>query len=526
MAKLSIRIQSFEDLRKNNYQYIDKTKYIWNLVNTGKVYFLSRPRRFGKSLLLSTIESYFKGKKELFEGLAIESLENKSADPWEKYPVIKIDLAGGIYTEEGGLEDALQNSMRQCAINYGVNYSEIEAGTVSSELENLIQALRRKMDKNVVVLIDEYDKPLLDNMVNNALLEEKNRDILKGYYGQLKKQDEFIKFIFITGVTKFSKVSIFSDLNQLKDISLKPEYSGICGISEEEMKSSYFPEINSMAESMSISTDDCIEKLRSFYDGYHFSESGEGVYNPFSLLNAFSDQKLNMYWFSTGTPSFLIRAMKENEYSLQDLSEGVEEDADIMIGTLYDEYDFLQLLYQAGYLSITGYDSEGHFYKLGFPNREVEYGFEKSLVPYVLYGLPNKRIMLIDKIVSKLKQGEYEAFLNDITALFASIPYPEGQEPYLEREWRNQLYLIFKLIGQRVSTEVHSSKGRCDSVVETDKYIYIFEFKLDKTADEALKQIDDMGYAKPYALSEKKVIKLGINFSTKERNIESWKIEE
>lgn len=523
MRKLPIGIQSFEKLRQGDYIYIDKTKYIWNLSHDGTVYFLSRPRRFGKSLLLSTMEAYFEGKKELFSGLAIERLEDSSDEPWTKYPVIHMSFAMGDYSVEGELEQRLNSILRESSSKYEVE--ENCDDTFGDRLFFLIKNINEKIGKNVVVLIDEYDKPLLANLAVNAELEDKNRKTLKGFYGALKEADKYLKFVFITGVTKFSKVSIFSDLNQLNDISLDNGCSAICGITEKEMEEAFALEIKALSEDMQISYKECIEKLRAYYDGYHFSDSGTGVYNPFSLLKAFFDNRIGMYWFATGTPTFLVKEMRKSEYTLQDLSEGVDEDYDIMSSSFYDEFDFVQLLYQSGYLTITGYDTSG-IYRLGFPNHEVEYGFEKSLVPYVLSGNPNKRIMLIDKMARELKNNDMDSFMTELKSLFASIPYPEGQEPYLEREWRNQMYLVFKLMGQKVFAEVHSSQGRCDAIVETDTDIYIFEFKQDKSADCALSQIDEKGYAIPYGSSEKKIVKVGANFSTSIRTIDEWKIVE
>lgn len=523
MRKLPIGIQSFENLRKDNYLYVDKTKYIWELSHTGKVYFLSRPRRFGKSLLLSTIEAYFEGKKELFSGLEIESLEDESDEPWTEYPIIYMSFAMGDYSIEGTLEQRINSILREFSSKYGVE--DHTDDTFGDRLFFLIKNIKEKTGKDVVVLVDEYDKPLLENHAVNKELEDKNRRALKGYYGALKEADKYLKFVFITGVTKFSKVSIFSDLNQLNDISLNPNFSGICGITEDEMAGAFEPEIKALSKEMQITFDECVERLRTYYDGYHFSNSGVGVYNPFSLLNAFFDNRIGMYWFATGTPTFLVKEMGKNDYSLQDLSDGVGEDADIMTSPFYDEFDFIQLLYQSGYLTIIGYDPIG-IYKLGFPNHEVEYGFEKSLIPYVLSGNPNRRIMLIDKMLGEIRDGDIDSFMTEMKSLFASIPYPEGQEPFLEREWRNQMYLIFKIMGQRVLAEVHSSTGRCDAVVEMRDAIYIFEFKQDKTAEEALSQIDEKGYVTPYLSSGKKIIKIGANFSTEIRTIDEWKVVE
>ena len=302
------------------------------------------------------------------------------------------------------------------------------------------------------------------------------------------------------------------------------QYAGICGITEGELEENFADEIEELAGVSGFSKDVCIRNLQKRYDGYHFSEGEISVYNPFSLLNCFYKHDFGMYWFETGTPTYLIRKMQDSDYTLQDFSEGVGEDEMAMSNFKADDLDLIPLFYQSGYLTIQGYDRDGHLYSLGFPNEEVEFGFEKSLVPYILKGDASKRYVLINQMVNVIRTGDAETFLRQVQSLFASIPYPEGQTPYLEREWQNQLYLLMKLLGQRVSAEIHSSTGRADCILETEKYIYIFEFKQDKTAIEALQQIEDNRYALPYENSGKKIIKIGANFSTKIRTIDEWEI--
>lgn len=524
MKKLPIGIQSFEEIRNNNYYYIDKTKYIWNLIHTGKVYFLSRPRRFGKSLLLSTMKAYFEGEKELFSGLEIEKHENESEKSWIKYPIIHMSFAMGNYSVEGELELKLNSILRESASEYGVIDNPDDS--FGDRLFFLIKNIKEKTGKNVVILIDEYDKPLLENLASNETLEDKNRNTLKGFYGTLKEADENLKFVFITGVTKFSKVSIFSDLNQLNDISFDIEYAGICGITEEELEHNLPEEINALANEYDYSHEECLQELKQNYNGYHFSSGKIGVYNPFSILNCFSKRNFDRYWFSTGTPTFLINLLEKSGRPIADLTEGVSATKDRLDNYRADSNDFIPLFYQAGYLTIVGYDKKFKSYKLAFPNNEVQYGFLECLIPLSSpkYEAPDNGFSA-ERMTGYLENRDLESFMTMIRALLASIPYYEGEAPSNEQQWRNILYAIFTILGQYVRAEVHSSRGRSDCIVETDKYIYIFEFKQDKSADEALAQIEDKGYAVPYISSGKEIIKIGANFSSKEQTLDSWKVK-
>lgn len=525
MRKLPIGIQSFEKLRQGDYIYIDKTKYIWNLVHDGTVYFLSRPRRFGKSLLLSTMEAYFEGKKELFSGLEIEKSENDSEEPWAKYPVIHISFATGDYRQGDELVKNIEALLFDNYQKFGIE--QHTENTLGKRFFDLIKGINEKTGSGVVVLIDEYDKPLLDNLAVDEEQEEKNRGILKGFYGSLKDADKYLKFVFITGVTKFSKVSLFSDLNQLNDISLSEEYAGICGISEEEMESTFTPEISALAKKNNLSYEECIEKLRSNYDGYHFSAGKTGVYNPFSLLKCFFNERFRRYWFATGTPTFLVNMIMKSGRPVEELVNGVSATEDRIENYRADMNDVVPLFYQSGYLSIDGYDDTFDTYKLSFPNHEVEYGFLEAIIPLASpkYEAPDDGFSS-ERMTGYLNEGDIDSFMIMIKALLASLPYYEGAEPVHEQQWRNIVYAIFKILGQYVRTEVHSARGRSDCIVETKSFIYIFEFKQDKSADEALSQIDEKGYAIPYASSEKKVVKVGANFSTSIRTIDEWKIVE
>lgn len=520
--KLPIGIQAFEDIRRGHYVYVDKTPYIWNLVERGKVYFLSRPRRFGKSLLISTMEAYFRGEKDLFEGLSISKLEEERGEKaWQAYPVIRFSLAGGEYTEENGLQDTLSLIMSKYETKYGADPAGHD---LPNRFRLLIETACRKAGKQVVVLVDEYDKPLLETMVVNKEQEEKNRQLYKSFFSVLKDEDQYLKFVFFTGVTKFTKVSVFSDLNQLNDISLDDRYSGICGITEQELLDNFQHEVDRMAQVQEQTRQACLDELASMYDGYHFSKKGVSVYNPFSLLSAFDKEDYGSYWYSTATPSFLVRKLKKSGFTLEEITEGVQATEMELMDYSENNPNPVPLFYQSGYLTICGFDRRFRIYSLTFPNREVKYGFLNTLAPEVLGNRDAERPLSMYKMTMDIEKGDIRSFMERLEALFGGIPYPEGSVPDYEREWRNQMYLIFTLLGQNVKEEMHCATGRADCVVETDSYVYIFEFKLDKTADEALAQAEEKGYAVPYLADPRKIIEVGVNFLTEKRNIGEWKV--
>ena len=515
--RLPIGVQSFEKLRQGGYLYVDKTRYLYQLVHDAGQYFLSRPRRFGKSLFLSTLAAYWEGRQELFEGLAITELEKDNEEAWQPYPVFYFDFNGKNYQQDTALEVVLDKHLCEWEAIYGHS----KGTSLEGRFQYLLKAAAEKTGRRCVVLVDEYDKPLLEVLENNEL-EEHNKAVFKGFFGTLKSYDKYLQFVFITGVTKFSKVSIFSDLNQLRDISLLGEYAGICGITQEEMKKTLAPEIKAMAAALNLAEEDCLKALQTHYDGYHFAPRAEGIYNPFSLLNALADRRFNSYWFATGTPTFLARRVKQvgldtnrftnmtlfaDEYSLTDYR--------------YENPDILPLLYQTGYLTIADYDSDANLYILGFPNREVKYGFLKSLLPeYTPIAVPSsgKDIYALRLCV---RAGDTEGMEDILTALFASIPYTTNDAPF-EHYFQSVLYLVFTLLGQFVQCEVHSSRGRADCIVETDDFVYIFEFKVDKPAQEALQQIEDKGYAAPFAADSRQVFKIGVSFDSGQRNLAEW----
>ena len=512
MRKLPIGIQTFVDIRQGNYLYVDKTAFVWRIANTGKPYFLSRPRRFGKSLLLSTFEAYFEGKKELFEGLAIEKMETE----WKRYPVLHLDLNAEKYDSQKRLEDILNNNLNIWEDRFG---KDVRENTLSTRFSGVIRRASEQAGCGVVVLVDEYDKPLLQALGNDALLED-YRKTLKAFYGVLKSADRYLRFVFLTGVTKFSQVSVFSDLNQLNDISLDYSYATVCGITRTELIETFALEIEEFGRVNELSAEETVDKMARQYDGYHFHPKGDGVFNPFSVLNAFSKRELGDYWFQTGTPTFLVEILQKSEYDLRTLLNGIEAPSSMFSEYRVEANNPIPLIYQSGYLTIKGYDKEFGNYLLQFPNDEVRYGFINFLVPFYTSMTNSDQGFYIGKFVQELRVGDYDAFLTRLQAFFADFPYELNAKT--ERHYQVVFYLVFKLMGQFTQVEVKSAAGRADAIVKTPKYIYVFEFKLNGTAEEALQQIDDKGYLIPYQADGREVIKLGVEFSAETRNISRW----
>lgn len=514
--KLPIGIQTFSDIRKNGYLYVDKTALVWQIANVGKPFFLSRPRRFGKSLLISTFEAYFEGKKELFEGLAIEKLEER----WEKHPVLHLDLNARKYESPADLIAMLNQFLEKWEFVYG---TERQDRAPEERFGYVIQKAYEKTGKGVVVLVDEYDKPLLQAIDNDELLEA-YRIILKAFYGVLKSNDSYLRFVFLTGVTKFSQVSVFSDLNQLNDISMDYDYGTICGITHQELISNFDPEIELLAKVNAMSKEETIEQMTRQYDGYHFHPYAEGVYNPFSVLNAFFKKEFGNYWFQTGTPTFLVNLLKKADYDIRTLMDGVEATASTFTEYRAEAENPIPLIYQSGYLTIKNFDKRFKIYTLGFPNDEVRYGFLNFLVPFYTPITDDKKNFYIGNFIQELEKGEVAPFMHRFEAFFADFPYELNDKT--ERHYQVIVYLIFKLMGQFTQAEVHSAKGRADAIVQTPDYIYIFEFKLNGTAEEALKQIDEKGYAEPFKSDKRKLLKVGVEFSAETRNVSRWLVEE
>ena len=465
-----IGIQNFESLRNGGYVYIDKTDKIYELVSTGKYYFLSRPRRFGKSLLVSTLEAYLQGKKELFKGLAIESLEKN----WTEYPVLHIDLSGVTYDEEEVLPEVLGQKLSEWETAYGVTGT---ADIIGLRFQSVIKAAYEKTGRPVVILIDEYDKPLIDNL-DSPDLQEYYRKTLQGFYSVLKAMDGCIKFGFLTGVTKIGKLSVFSGLNNLRDISMLPQYADICGISEKDLHSCFPESIRELAAANSLTEEQCYAKLAEMYDGYHFCEDSVGIYNPFSLLNTFASNKFREYWFETGTPTFLVKVMQQTQYDISALSDQ-EVDSSLLstVNTVFENP--VPLLYQSGYLTIRGYDEEFGLYRLGFPNREVKTGFLNFIFQYYLPGEQTSGITLITKITRALRSGKPEDMMLLLESLFARANYQIQGDA--EKDFQYAMYIIFELLGEYVQTEKQTSNGRIDILLQTKDYVYIMEIKTDLT---------------------------------------------
>ena len=521
LRKLPIGVQSFEILRKEGYLYVDKTAYIDRIIRDGRQFFLSRPRRFGKSLLLSTMRAYWEGKKELFAGLDIERLEENNPEAWQAYPVFYIDFNRDDYQREDSLESVLEAHLKQWEEQYRCENS---GDSLAARFQKLLITASEQTGRRCVVLVDEYDKPLLEVMTDPDR-EEHNKAVFRGFFSTLKSFDEYLQFVFITGVTKFSKVSIFSDLNQLNDISLDEEYGGICGITEKELLSECAPEMHRMAHSLKISEEMCLKKLKETYDGYHFCSELEGVYNPFSLLSALQKKKFRFYWFETGTPTFLVRKLREMDFDVRQFTDQSLYATEQMLSDYRsDNPDPIPLLYQTGYLTLVDYEESDSSYTLGFPNEEVQYGFLNSLMPEYVNNVGAGSGKDILSLKRSLEKGDLERIKNVFVALFASLPYPSGQRPY-EHYFQTILYLVFMLLDQYVHSEVHSFQGRADCIVETKNYVYLFEFKRDESADAALQQIEENGYALPYAADPRTVYQIGVNFDSEQRMLSEWKVK-
>lgn len=518
MKKYPIGIQTFADVRNDGYLYIDKTHYIEQLVKSGKYYFLSRPRRFGKSLFISTLQSYFEGMRDLFTGLHID----RNDVEWVKRPVFKLDLNSGNYHDIDALEAVLRDHLDKWEAAYGVGTKE---NTLTQRFAGVLRCAHEKTGHRVAILVDEYDKPMLQ-AIGKPTLADAYRDILKAFYGVMKGSDQHIKFAFLTGVTKFSKVSIFSDLNNIEDITLVDEYSAICGITEEEIRSALDGEIAMLAEKNKISKEECYAKLKEWYDGYHFTSDIElpGVYNPFSLLNTLKKQKFQDYWFQTGTPTFLLKVLRNCHYRLDNITKDAVT-ADLLGEVNSLEHTPLPLLYQSGYLTLTDYDDRFQEYTLDFPNEEVRIGFYRYLINNYIYGEERSinSPFYIGEFVKDIERGNAEQFLQRLNAFLADGDYQIAGD--MELYFQNVMAIVFKMFGFYIQVERHTSNGRMDIVMQTSDYIYIIELKLDGTADEALKQIEDKQYAAPFAVDSRAVIKIGATFGSESRKMDEWKIQ-
>ncbi|MDD5822144.1 MAG: AAA family ATPase [Prevotella sp.] len=513
--KYPIGIQDFDKIINEGYTYVDKTELIYKLVHEGSYYFLSRPRRFGKSLLMSTLEAYFSGKRELFHGLAIDKLKKE----WTVYPVLHLDLNTGKYDTKDSLFHVLDDFLCKLEATYGTFPSE---KALELRFMGLIARIYEKTGKPVVILVDEYDKPLLQS-INNKELQDDFRATLKAFYSALKTQDRYIRFALLTGVTKFGKVSVFSDLNNLTDISMDECYDTLCGITEEEMHRYFEDSIQKLADRYDISYEEACARLKKRYDGYHFVEYGTGVYNPFSLLSTFRANKFGSFWFETGTPTFLVQLLQRENFYLPDLTQQ-QVSADMLNSIDAMDRNPIPVIYQSGYLTIKDYDEEFKVYTLGFPNEEVEEGFANYLLPYYAHTGSEGAPMYVRNFVLALRNGKPEEFMKRMQVLFADTDYKIVGNA--ELYFQNAFYIVTKLLGFYTEVERTISDGRIDMIVKTKDYIYIFKFKYDQSADTALQQIEDKGYAKPFATDGRKIVKIGVNFSREHRCIDEWKIKE
>lgn len=518
--KYPIGIQSFEQIIEDGYVYVDKTELIYHLTHEGKIYFLSRPRRFGKSLLVSTLENYYRGRKELFRGLAIERLEKE----WHTYPVFHVDFNGSNYINASELENKLSFYISKWEQQYGLSDCEKKLG-LGDRFTEVLRTAHEQTGRRAVVLIDEYDKPILDVLDVDTALENRHRNVLKGFYSVFKAADRHLQFVLLTGVTKFSQVSVFSGFNQPDDISMSMDYEALCGITQEELEQYFAEPIARMAADYRCTPEEIKQRLKLQYDGYHFSDRLTDIYNPFSLLNAFSKRRIYDYWFSSGTPTYLVRLLTHFSENMNELT-GKYYRPEEFIDYKADMEQPLPMIYQSGYLTIKDYDMDFNTFLLDFPNNEVKNGFLTVLA--ASYLKPSEETgSWIREVVSTLRAGNPEKLCTLFTSFLAGIPYTmrrKENEAERERYFQYTFYLIMRLVSvYTVYVEKAQSQGRVDCIVETPEYIYIFEFKLDGTADEALRQIEEKGYAREYASDSRKIYRIGAVFSSETGTIGEWK---
>jgi hypothetical protein len=518
-----VGIQDFENIRERNAVYVDKTDLIYRLTHTSKYVFLSRPRRFGKSLLSSTLQYYFEGRRDLFAGLAMDGLETE----WTVYPVLHFDLSTAKQETVEKMEAVISRQLNQFEAIYGANDKEL---TIGSRLDGVIQRAYQRTGRKAVVLIDEYDAPILHVLHESTALRNDIRTSLSEFYSPLKACDPYLHFVFITGVSTFSQMSIFSALNNLTNITMESRYAAICGITETEVRSCFKPGIHQLALNLKCTDEEALQRLKRMYDGYHFAKKSEDIYNPFSLLRALQSGELGSYWFETGTPTFLLNQMQRFE---ADLSELEEEDYSITSFNVPIEMmkSALPLLYQTGYITQKAYDEERDMYRLGIPNNEVRVSLMENLIPLYTNTRKDTRGMAIN-FAYAIKHNRMDEALQLLRSFFASIPYPEAGESqmkdpaYYEWYYSRIFYTVFSMFNVGVQTEVRSARGRADMVMFLPETIYVFEFKIDNSVSEALAQIESKGYAIPYEADGRRVVKVGVTFSSQTRTIEDWKAVE
>ena len=516
--KYPIGIQSFDRIREDGYVYVDKTALVYDLVSKGKIYFLSRPRRFGKSLLISTLENYFLGRKELFRGLAIDTLEKE----WKEYPVFHLDFNGGNFDKDGELDKRILGYLETWENQWGKDPINKELG---ARIAHVLKQAHEKSGRRAVVLVDEYDKPLLDvidtdytGLLNGkeTKLEDIHRGILKGLYSVFKLADKHLQFVLLTGVTKFSQVSVFSGFNQPKDISYDSRFDALCGISKDELLSVFKEQIRELGEMNGMTEEETVEKLKRKYDGYHFSKQMKDIFNPFSILNCLDSKDFQNYWFATGTPTYLMRLLANNHENINELA-GKEYSAAEFVDYKATKQKPLPMIYQSGYFTIKSYDPTFDVYRLDFPNEEVRSGMVALLASDYFSDEKYSNSWFVD-VTRALRSGDLEKFKLQLTSFLSNISYRfqrKKDERECERHFQYTFYLILQLLGKyNTYVEKETSQGRIDCVLECPDYVYIFEFKLNSTAEAALKQIDEKGYVQPYASDKRKIYKVGISFSS------------
>ena len=534
LRRLPISTQDFEQLRNDGDLYVDKTQYIEKLFLLGRIFFLSRPHRFGKSLFLSTLKAYFEGKKELFEGLYIAEREEKIArwqkrEPWEASPILYFDFNAKDYESRDTLLRRLMIQLAEVEQRYEVKK---EGEDPEDRFICLIKALYKKTGKQVVILVDEYDKPLLET-VDDEVLNKEIRSLLKAFYEVLKQCDHYIRFAFLTGITKFSKTTLFSGVNNLIDITLLDNYDAICGFTDEELAAYFTPEIEKLAEAENTTVEETRATLKKKYDGYCFSRKGMRVYNPFSLLRVLANSEYDYYWFETATPSYLVNYLKRMQIFMPDLETELLLDSSALQDFRYNDDDsVIPLLFQSGYLTIQKYLPDAQLYQLGYPNEEVRFGFLQELLPlYVSIRRDNIRATVL-KLYRALQSGDLAGAMEQISVILAGILYgniPNGEEgrPLREQYYQSVLYAVFRLLGVYAQAEVVCATGRIDMLVSTPNHVYIFEFKVDTqgTAQDAIDQIKDRDYFRSVCASGRPVHLVGVSFDEKTRNVGEWKEE-
>ena len=513
-----IGIQTFERIRKEDKFYVDKTEYVYRMTHTdGTYFFLSRPRRFGKSLLVSTFQSYFEGRKELFEGLSVEGLEKE----WNAYPVLHFSMAGGKHLDREQLERYLLYILKENEERFGIECSAIDSNV---RLLNLIKSLYRQTGKQVVVLIDEYDAPLLDVVHDDKDLDEL-RYVMRNFYSPLKDCEPMLRFVFMTGITKFSQLSIFSELNNIKNVSMDEPYAGICGITKDELLTQMSEDIDELSGTLGLDRESTIAKLKEHYDGYHFTWPSPDVFNPYSLLNCFADGKIASYWFGSGTPTYLLNMMRKYEFLPSDLGDTAFVSMNDFDAATETMTTIMPLLYQSGYFTIKGYDEESRLYELALPNQEVAVGMFCSLLPHYLNRYTAKGNTAIARMSVKMRHGDMEGALQLLADFLETVPYCNNTN--YEGHYQQMLYVIFALLTDyQITVEQHTAKGRIDITLETHSTIYVMELKFGKSAQEALEQISAKRYEKAFAMKNKNVMKVGLNFSVKDEvNTLEWVME-